>query len=1371
MLERVVTRPSQWEVALPEAPELRNYGCVDEQSAAASLIAGESKGKKIEDVLAQPEPPHGSELDLGQQLALTLSPAYDIGEEIGSGGFGSVFRATHVNTGQDVAVKVLRPQASWSARMAAAQVTRFEREADLCAQLNHPNIVRLLDKGRTHCGLCYAVYELVPGETLSRVLEREGQLSSEFTAELMGQLLDALATAHTHGVVHRDLKPANIMVVDTGVSVHAKILDFGIGTMTPDARNTAFADVTRSGDVLGTPLYSAPEQLRGDLPTTKTDLYAWGLVFIECITGEAAIRASTLAEVYHQHLSPIELPLPRALVGHPLAHFLRQVLRKDPNQRAGDSPALYREFRQLQLGNLVGRLPREHHPHRSTSEVQRRQVTAIACSLRLAPITQAPVESDILDPILSDQLNLCRDALLRYGGTVTGQLGDQMMAMFGYPSASDTDARRAVRTVLELAADIRRRGDHLSASHGLALEFRIGIHTGPVMMFPGHVPTGVTPSKALALANSAASNTLVLSAESRRLMEPFAEFEAGERVSVNGDARPARTARLVGERRGEALSYQPGGRGSSFIGREVELGLLESLADDPKQLDAVLVSGEAGIGKSRLIWEFLRRAHERRWSIRECRCLAEHRSTALTAVLDLTRRELGLHGVDEIRAGELLIEALEHRNLDPERFVPIFCVWLSIPYPSGYQAPALAPYRQRELLLGAIVDILSCPTEGQGSVLLFEDLHWADPTTLVLLELLLASQPEMPPFIVCTARPEFEIPWDDELFRKVELGRLSLEAAEELARAACGSTELSPEVMSAIVARADGIPLFVEELTRMVIDGKRDGEPVDLDSIPITLRDSLAGRLDQLGDARALAQIAATLGREFDSSVLYAVAHDDESTVNEALDRLTQANLIYCLRQVDSTNYVFRHALIQDAAYASMPSDVCRRTHARVASVLETQFPRFKEEDPAELARHHAGARAYEHAVQYGTRAAQISLDRSSNDEAMSQAALVSTWLPELGEDTGVEPELDIRGVQLSALMSKEGWASVTVRTFAEKTRELLPRSTVTRHTASTLFALFIHYNVASERAACRAVTEELTEFAETIDDDATRSWAGLAQGVCHFCEGHMPEAERWLERSLSFYDASRDLEDAAIFGLDCRSWTLALLAHVEWSIGHTTQAFGLVDEAIAWSREIGNIPALAVALLYAGQIHQLNGDRERSLQRSTELIEISAQYGLPAYEGYGAALVSWGAKDVDSIAEFIEALKSINCNAVLSYYGSFLIQIEADAGNISAAIAHAHDCLEMCENFNERWFEPDLLRMRASLELRLPEPDLDLIRDFLTRARLQAHEQGMSRLERHAIVDYRRIFGDDEAFGARLAVIDDTIPELAETGIALAAD
>ena len=257
---------------------------------------------------------------------------YQLIELLGQGGFGVVYRAKQDSTGQFVAVKMLHLDDTLEEQSRRRQIERFEREVQLCAELNHPHIVKLLDKGRAKEDQLYVVFEYVPGETLKDLLQRRGALPAPEAGELMGQVLDALASAHIQGIVHRDLKPHNIMVSTTGARAYAKVLDFGIGAFTPEARQADYKTLTLTQEAVGTPSYSAPEQLRGEPPTIKSDLYAWGLVFIECLTGQPVMQGATLAEIFHKQLSPMDVPLPPAIAGHALANLLRRALQKKPER-------------------------------------------------------------------------------------------------------------------------------------------------------------------------------------------------------------------------------------------------------------------------------------------------------------------------------------------------------------------------------------------------------------------------------------------------------------------------------------------------------------------------------------------------------------------------------------------------------------------------------------------------------------------------------------------------------------------------------------------------------------------------------------------------------------------------------------------------------------------------------------------------------------------------------------------------------------------------------------------------------------------------------------------------------------------------------
>ncbi|MCW8994510.1 MAG: protein kinase, partial [Psychromonas sp.] len=405
------------------------------------------------------------------------SSAYQLQEKIGEGGFGCVYRAKQLNTEQFVAIKFLTICSDFDDCKRARYIERFERETLLGSRLQHPHIVRLLDKGR--CGdLLYAVFEYVDGKTLKQILLESGPLTPVETAEIMAQVLDALDHAHQQGVIHRDIKPANIMLIKSGVISHAKVLDFGIGTFINETCQQDHKSITLTQETLGTPSYSAPEQLRGEPPTLKTDLYVWGLVFIECLTGQPTMSGSSLASVFHKQLSQSNVPLPASIVSHPIAALLRRVLQKKAHERSVNAHELYKELKQINFANLVGDIctPQEQKTffdntntlvntnfdetliHNKsayyTRLTERKQITALSINLSAQSVGDDIIDYEVVDTLLHDQRNQCLDTAIRYGAYHVGSLADSILFYFGYPIVNDNDSRLCARSALDIISSL-----------------------------------------------------------------------------------------------------------------------------------------------------------------------------------------------------------------------------------------------------------------------------------------------------------------------------------------------------------------------------------------------------------------------------------------------------------------------------------------------------------------------------------------------------------------------------------------------------------------------------------------------------------------------------------------------------------------------------------------------------------------------------------------------------------------------------------------------------------------------------------------------------------------------------------------------------
>lgn len=1326
------------------------------------------------------------------------SCGYELTEQLGRGGFGTVLRARQQSTGQSVAVKMLRLD-DMNEQERIRKIERFERETRLCADLHHPNIVRLLDKGRTEDHHLFAVFEYVPGETLRDLLLREGALSAMKTGELMGQVLDGLTCAHERGIVHRDLKPANIMITPAGTRQHVKILDFGIGTFVPGARKSDYLSLTLSRETVGTPSYSAPEQLRGEPPTVKSDLYAWGLVFVECLTGRAVMRGATLAEIFHRQLSPDDVPLPPAILGHPLGDLLRRVLQKNQKDRTGRTDQLYSDFQKLNLNSIVGKLNRTPadplSPAGNTEmtetispwpmlRIERRQITVLCCSLGLMPVSDAAEpDFEALDALQRDLLSLCTDTGAKYGGYAAGSLGDSVMMFFGYPQAGDSDARHAARTALEIAGQMRRRSVLLTERQGVRPAFRIGIHSGMVTTCEGSPPSGITPNTALKLQNLAPPGTVLVSDSTRILLERHIDFEPSEFYPLDR-AKPEQTFLLTGERPAEAFSFlQTGPTDQPMVGRDTEINTLRTLWENAvkQQGSTVILCGEPGIGKSRLTYEIRRLITDKSHAPIVCRCLPEHRNSGLFPILEMLKSHLHLHeAVSPDEAARRIESVLKKCSCRIDWSMPILCSWLSMPLPEAFPPVPHSPERQKKILFGVLEELIINMAHDTPLMFIAEDLHWADQVSLELFDSLMTRIAGTGVLMLLTARPEFSAPWKTEKLTVIELSRLSPGDAELMIRKLTGDRPVHPSVTDAVYKRTDGVPLFIEELVRLMLDRQhiieQDGvyhihERFDPASIPITLQDLLNEKLGRLGPAKETAQTAAVIGREFDYSLLIRVSLRDEASVQADLDQMTMSGLIYRQRRVQGESFIFRHALIRDSAYNSMVLSTRSQIHGRIAISLENDFPDQVKADPAGLALHFAEAGMFEKAVAYGTRAANTAIERSLNDETIVHAKRGLEWIDKLEPEKRSEAELNINGILTQALMGKYGWTAPEVKTRIDRSRTLLDRMEQNSYLFPALWALGTYHHVAGNRREVRSITGRLAEIAKQSDDQGLRAASDTLMGQAFYIEGNYPEAAQTLKRAAGHYDPGIHKNHGLIFGLDTRVWTLSALGNVCFFSGDTRQAMECGKQAVEWAHEINHIPSLGIALLYRGMVCHFADDKTGAASVCSELIAESRKYGLPAYEGYGAVIHSWAVSDAPTLLNILKMLRHMGCMLGLTQYDSLYADMEADNGRPDAAVKCIDACIALCREIGEHYYEPELYRRRAQYLLQMnPNGNANgnakenaEIQTSLMQAVTLARHQGMYRTEAVGIHMLIRYFGDTGSLRTRLNEIISVRPELSD--------
>lgn len=953
---------------------------------------------------------------------------YEIIRPLGHGASANVYLAKQESTAQEVAIKVLRVEFGTSEQQRKRLYERFDREAQVCAALKHPHIVRLIDKGQTANHLLFAVFEYVPGITLKEYLLQNGALAAPMTGQIMSQVIDALSAAHQIGIAHRDLKPSNIMLNTQGATIHAMILDFGISAFVNDNSDK---QLTMTHESLGTPSYSAPEQLRGEPPTNKSDLYAWGLVTLECLTGKPAVTGNSVAEIFHKQLSPLCIPIPATLAAHPLATLLNTVLNKNVVERASDAKQVYTELQSINLTSLVGTIATPEttqHPDGAdytqtltgtltqTStwaqiKSERRQITALSFILSISNTTDASLDTDIIDELQTDQLNLCVNTCVQHGGYLCSTLGNIAMVYFGYPEVTDNDARRAARTALQLLTEVKQRSA-LMKSQQLSLDIRIGIHTGIMVSSGKSLPSGHTANTALKLLTHSNDGPVLVSGDAKKLLDPYLVFEPVEHCIelTNQHGKPLDVEKLVSERRVEAMSFlRPSSINRNMVGRSQELEKLETAWTMlPNKAELLRIEGEAGIGKSRLLFAFRKERQQDSQPILYCQCLNEHKNNALYPFLELVRTQLGIHNERSQQAIERLKATLRQLSTPLTLSLPLLCSWLGLPLPEGIKLSPLPPEQQKDAILRIIEQLLAHINQHQKSLLIIEDYHWIDPTSIELIARLKTTSSPYPLFVLATSRPETPVGSQQLTFdHEVKLKRLSTETTLQLVKEILGDNHVTETTGQLIHQRTDGIPLYVEELTQMLLDSglleKQQGSfqlSMQSDDIPITLRDSLYHKLDRLGLAKETAQLAATIGREFDYPILISASAKHEADIQADLKLMQDADIIYPRRQVHKTSYIFKHALLKDAAYDSVLKSSRPKIHQQIAETLESHA---HQDSPSYILGFHWDKAQYPtKAGKWYLRAGQEAAGNFANRESISHfsAAIQALEKTELDDST-----------------------------------------------------------------------------------------------------------------------------------------------------------------------------------------------------------------------------------------------------------------------------------------------------------------------------------------------------------------------------------
>jgi class 3 adenylate cyclase/tetratricopeptide (TPR) repeat protein len=966
-------------------------------------------------------------------------------------------------------------------------------------------------------------------------------------------------------------------------------------------------------------------------------------------------------------------------------------------------------------------------PTPAPAPAERRALTVMFCDLVGSTALSAQLDPEDLRDLLAAYQRHATAIVEAAGGRVARYEGDGILAYFGYPAASENDAELAAGAGLELADGIPigkvafggLPGEAAAGAAGEKLNVRIGIATGVVVvgeLLPSSVAdnppvVGETPNLAARLQELAEPGAVVIDEGTRRLTGGLFEYRDGGAVRLNGFTQPVQIWRVM---RASAASRFTALRSQSLplLGREAAMaGLMEQWALARQGVGRVaLVSGEAGIGKSRLVLELARQAGRDHATILRFQCSPRHESSMLHPVLERLQRAVRLHGADDPPAAKLeRLKRLLHGQVQVANgAVALLADLMSLP------APAVAPgaggdrLRQRDLLFESLTGALERLAAGRPVLLVLEDAHWIDPTSLQLLDLVVARVPGWAVLVVVTGRAEFEPAWRSAPHvARIELPPIATADAEALVRRVPGGETLPEAVVRGIAARADGVPLYVEELTRAVLESAASGGQIEGPSAPVIptgLHASLTARLDRIGPTREVAKIAAALGREFSFDLLSAVVPDrDPAGLRRDLQRLVEAGLTVPVASPPSEAYAFRHALIQDAAYATLLRSERRALHGRIAEAIQQRFPKIGAGQPEIVADHCAKAQLWEPAARFRLSAGRRALRAWALTEAahhFSEGLRLVERLPQ--SPVRRRLELDLLMALGEAMMGSSGYASQqSLQVYRRAEPMVRAIGDLSERLVMTLDLFNVHYGRA-ELAEALALAEEYCALAERHQTNLGRAYGLLAQ--THSAMGALPEAAREFRRSLDvFARTPEDVAGLGVFGSQ-HVISLALGAGVQFALGEPEAGAVSIAQSVALAREMEHVLSIALALV-SELLTPIPGGLNPDLARAEEAARYCAQHRLQNFEAWaefarGAILARRGdaRAGIGAMRAAVDATEAMNSRLFRPIQLGTLASAHARLGETEAALSLIDEALETAAKTGERRADVSLHRLRGEL-------------------------------------------------------------------------
>ena len=975
-------------------------------------------------------------------------------------------------------------------------------------------------------------------------------------------------------------------------------------------------------------------------------------------------------------------------------------------------------------------------PVHQLADAERRPLTVLVCDLAQGAQLAEQLDPEDLRQVMRAYHTTCERVLTQYEGYRAQRLGSRLVVYFGYPQAQEDAAQRAVLTGLGLLEALSALNFEIAQQQAVTLSVQVGIDSGLVVVETGGderagpLAIGSPQSRAAQLQEAAAPQSVVISADTQHLVQGWFRCDELSPHIFQGLDTTVPIYQVIGrsgaQHRLEAAA--PGGL-TPLVGRENEVGLLSERWQRvcESQGQVVVLSGEAGIGKSRLVQVLKEEVISEPHVLWECRSSPYYQNTALHPITELLQRVVdGQSDDDPVTRLDKLEAFLSQSRLAVSDTVPLLAPLLSIPLPETCYPPlALSPQQQRQKTLESLVALVLEQAVHQPVLLILEDLRWTDPTTLELLDLLIDQAPTARLLMLLTSRPEFQSPWRHRSYlTQIMLNRLSRSQIALMAKRVAAGQTLPGEVLQQIVDKTDGIPLFVEEITKTVLESgmlkEVDGhyqlaDTVSILSIPATLQDSLMARLDRLGMAKGVAQYASVIGRQFSYELLQAVSGLDETMLQHELERLVAAELVYQRGVIPQATYTFKHALIQDSAYQSLLRTTKQGYHQRLAEVLVEQFPHTVESQPALLALHYTEAGVYAQAIVYWLRAGEQAMQRSANLEAirhLTRGIELLEELPVTAERT--QQELMLYVALSTCLASTKGPAAPEAAQAYNRARELCQQTGNASPNLPVLFGLWRFYLTSAQLSTAKDLVSQLLRHTQRMQDPDVLVEVHLALGSSLFFLGDLTASQEQLAQGMSYYDSRQHRSHTFFYGQDPGVVQLSHLSVVLWLLGFPNRAQQNSDDALMLAREVSHPYSLVFALSYIASLHQLRREIEDIQGRTEEAISLATEHGFTQWvvhhmmlQDYCMAESSERENAINQLCWSLSAWQDTGALLALPYYLALLAEVYETANRPDEGLAAVHEALNIVDKTGERWFEAELYRLTGELLLKQSVPDV----------------------------------------------------------------